>query len=37
MFLQPDKLDFILDIFKEVEVNEARNYWTLMKTSEVRN
>ena len=37
MLLQPDKSDFILAIIKEVESYEARNHWTIMKTSKVKN
>ena len=37
MLLQPYKSDFILAIIKEVEENEARIHWTLMKDIEVNN
>ena len=37
MLFQPYKSDFILAIIKWVEANGARNYWTLIKNSEVNN
>ena len=37
MLLQPDKSYFVLAMIKEVESNEARSHWTLMKKSETNN
>ena len=37
IFLQPYKYDLILSVIKEVAEHEARNYWPLMKKSEVNN
>ena len=37
MWLQPEKSYIILAIIKEVEANESRSHWTLMKNSEVNN
>ena len=35
--LQPDKLDLIIAMIKEVESHELRIHWTLMKNGEVKN
>ena len=35
--LQQDKSYCILSVIKEVEANESKNHWTLMKNIEVNN
>ena len=37
MLLQPDNLDLILAMIKEVEAHVSKRHWTLMKKSEVKN